>query len=227
MQKPILTILFTLFSQTVIAQTSFDEPELDINKLEHDVKLTCLAKCTEQFNFNLISFDSILKRPVGHAKITSGYGWRKHPILKRKKFHHGIDFSVPVGTPVKAGQAGVVVYAGWMSGYGRLVVIKHDSTYSTVYGHLNHYGSGIKVGSFVTKGQVIAKSGNSGRSTGPHLHYEIRANGLALNPDTGKANSKKMFVINETEAVKQAFAKQNLGIYLKPQRNGRSTTVIR
>lgn len=233
MQKHILTILLTLFSQTVIAQTSFDEPELDLRRLDSDVSIVCLASCKEQLNLDIVTFDSILKHPVGNARISSDYGWRIHPVLKRKKFHHGVDFSVPTGTPVKAGQSGKVVYAGWMSSYGNLLVIQHDSTYSTVYGHLDSFVKGIKVGSQVSKGQIVAKSGNTGRSTGPHLHYEIRVNGLAVNHQTGKAESDQRLVFNDTGKATASSAKSTRAIessgrvQAKRQSNGRVRAVIR
>lgn len=228
MQKHILTILLTLFSQTVIAQTSFDEPDLDISVLDSDISVTCNKNCKEQLNFDVVTFDSILKKPVGNAKVSSDYGWRIHPVLKRKKFHHGVDFSVPTGTPVKAGQSGQVVYAGWMSGYGKLIVIKHNNTYSTVYGHLHSFGQGIKVGSRVNKGQIIAKSGNTGRSTGAHLHYEIRVNGLAVNHQTGKAGSDQRLVFNNSgKAGRGQDLPSSDKIQASRQNNGRVRAVIR
>lgn len=227
MQKYILIILLTLFSQTVIAQTSFDEPNLDISVLDSDISVKCNKNCKKQLNFDVITFDSILKKPVGNAKVSSDYGWRIHPVLKRKKFHHGIDFSVPTGTPVKAGQSGQVVYAGWMNGYGKLIVIKHDNTYSTVYGHLHSFGRGIKVGSRVNKGQIIAKSGNTGRSTGAHLHYEIRVNGLAVNHRTGRAGSDQRLVFNDTPKSSTQRLQSSSNIQANRLNNGRVRAVIR
>ncbi|WP_159990536.1 M23 family metallopeptidase [Pelistega ratti] len=196
MKKHLLTILLALFSHSAIAQTSYDEPDLDFKALDKDVNVICLKDCRSQFKVNVVTLDSILKHPVGDARVVSDYGWRVHPILKRKSFHSGVDFAVPVGTPVQAGENGTVVYAGWMDGYGKLLVIKHDSTFSTVYGHLNRFGQGIKVGAHVKRGQVVAESGNTGRSTGPHLHYEIRMNGLAIHHRTGEALSNRVLAFD-------------------------------
>lgn len=227
MQKHILTILLTLFSQAVIAQTSFDEPELDISVLDTDISVACTKNCKEQFSFDVATFDSILKSPVGNARVSSDYGWRTHPVLKRKKFHQGVDFSVPTGTPVKAGQSGQVVYAGWMNGYGKLIVIKHDNTYSTVYGHLSSFVQGIKVGSRVSKGQIIAKSGSTGLATGANLHYEIRANGLAVNHQTGKAGSNQRLVFNDTTQSSTQRLQSSGNIQANRLNNGRVRAVIR
>lgn len=230
MQKSILTILFALFSQAAVAQTSFEEPELDLSALDGDVVLLCNQKCFEHDTeiddlTNLVSFDSILKKPVGNARISSDYGWRIHPTLKRKKLHTGVDFSVPVGTPVKAGQAGVVVYAGWMNGYGKLVVVKHNNAISTIYGHLSSFAPGLKVGTKVRRGEVIAKSGNTGRSTGPHLHYEIRVNGLAVNHHTGKALSDRVLVFDDKDVDTSSVT--HLSNVQTSRQGGRIRTVIR
>ena len=117
-----------------------------------------------------------------HGVLTSGFGVRFHPIHRLRKMHAGVDFSVPVGTPVYATGAGVVQFAGVSSGYGRNVVIRHGKAQRlTRYAHLSEIE--VKVGQRVERGDVIAKSGNSGLSTAPHLHYEVRKlNNELLNP---------------------------------------------
>lgn len=114
------------------------------------------------------------------GEITSYYGYRYHPILRKRKYHSGMDIAVAYGTPILAADSGVVVFAGWNSGYGKMLIIDHGSDVSTVYGHT----SLIKVdqGQTVTKGQVIALVGSTGLSTGPHLHFEIRKNGVTDDP---------------------------------------------
>lgn len=195
MYKSLFALVLALCSQLTIAQTLYEEPDLDLSQLNKKV-LSCGKACLVHTNrgLNKFSFRSIIKKPAGNAKVTSGYGWRIHPIKKSKQFHNGIDFAVPVGTPVHAGQSGIVVYAGKMKGYGNLLVIQHSASLSTVYGHLNNFMPGIKVGKFVKRGQIVAKSGNTGLSTGPHLHYEIRVNGLAVSHQTGMAYSDRMLV---------------------------------
>lgn len=115
-----------------------------------------------------------------YGTITSPFGMRKNPFGYGYEFHPGIDISVPIGTPVKAAGKGVVVYAGWLAGYGKAVIIDHGYGIESVYGHNSQIL--VKVGQTVNRGDVIAKSGNTGRSTGPHVHFEIRVNGSPVNP---------------------------------------------
>ncbi|EHM13404.1 MULTISPECIES: LysM peptidoglycan-binding domain-containing M23 family metallopeptidase [Jonquetella] len=114
------------------------------------------------------------------GRINSPFGWRIHPIAKRRWFHTGIDIQGARHTPIRAARAGQVIFAGWMNGYGRVVVTRHDSVSSTLYAHAQT----LKVckGQQVSAGQVIATVGTSGRSTGPHLHFEIRLNNKPTNP---------------------------------------------
>ncbi|MDI9473522.1 MAG: M23 family metallopeptidase [Bacillota bacterium] len=114
------------------------------------------------------------------AYISSAYGWRAHPIYGDRRKHTGIDIGVLKGTPVKATADGVVSRAGWVSGYGILVQIDHGNGIETLYGHLSR--AVVKKGDTVKKGQLIAYSGNTGLSTGDHLHYEVRLNGKDVNP---------------------------------------------
>jgi len=112
--------------------------------------------------------------------VTSRYGYRRHPISGRRNFHHGIDLRAKQRTRVYAAQSGKVIFVGWLGGYGKLVIIKHDNQYTTRYGHL----STIKVrsGQKVKRGTVIGLSGNTGYSTGPHLHFEVRCQGKSIDP---------------------------------------------
>jgi murein DD-endopeptidase MepM/ murein hydrolase activator NlpD len=124
----------------------------------------------------------LMKTPVDGARITSGFGMRFHPILGYTRMHKGIDFGVPIGTPVMAAGAGVVEEAHWKGGYGNFVLLNHGNGYETAYGHLSRYAPGIHPGSHVHQGQVVAFSGSTGESTGPHLHYEIRIAHQQVNP---------------------------------------------
>jgi murein DD-endopeptidase MepM/ murein hydrolase activator NlpD len=124
----------------------------------------------------------LMKTPVDGARITSGFGMRLHPVLGYTRMHKGIDFGVPVGTPVMAAGSGIVKLAGAASGYGNFLLINHENGYSTGYGHLSRFAPGIHAGSHVRQGQVVAYSGNTGLTTGPHLHYEIRINNIQVNP---------------------------------------------
>ena len=120
--------------------------------------------------------------PIDGARISSGYGRRRHPVLGYTKMHRGVDFAAPRGTPVYAGGRGVVEVAGRKGSYGRYIRIRHNSTYKTAYAHLKGFARGIRKGRRVRQGQVIGYVGTTGRSTGPHLHYEIHKNGRQINP---------------------------------------------
>lgn len=126
---------------------------------------------------------AFLKAPLDFRRISSHYsGRRLHPILKVYKPHHGLDYSAASGTPVSALGDGKVIFAGYKGGYGNIVIIRHNNGYETYYGHLSKITTNIKAGRTVGQGQVIGNVGNSGLSTGPHLHFEIRINNQPVNP---------------------------------------------
>ncbi len=117
----------------------------------------------------------------GEGYISSNFGWRDDPISSKREYHEGLDIAVWYNTPVLATAYGEVSYAGWSSGYGRTVRIDHGYGYESIYGHLNKIS--VEVGEEVKRGEKIALSGNSGQSTGPHLHYEVRVDGVPKNPE--------------------------------------------
>lgn len=126
---------------------------------------------------------AFLKAPLDFFRITSRFSnARFHPILKRYRAHHGVDYAAPVGTPVKSIGAGTVVAKGYMGGGGNTLKVKHNSVYTTSYMHLSRYAKGIQVGSRVEQGQVIGYVGSTGLSTGPHLDFRVYKNGQAINP---------------------------------------------
>jgi murein DD-endopeptidase MepM/ murein hydrolase activator NlpD len=129
---------------------------------------------------------SLLKTPIDGARITSGYGMRVNPILGYSAMHQGIDFGAPTGTPIFAAGNGVIEEIGWKNGYGKYIKLRHNGTYETAYAHTSKFASGLKKGSKVKQGQVIAYVGSTGRSTGPHLHFEIMVGGKHVNPSTVK-----------------------------------------
>jgi murein DD-endopeptidase MepM/ murein hydrolase activator NlpD len=139
----------------------------------------------------------LMKTPVDGARITSGFGMRFHPILGYTRMHKGIDFGVPLGTPVMAAGSGTIEEQGWKGGYGNFVLINHGNGYETAYGHLSRFAPGQHVGSRVRQGQVVAFSGSTGDSTGPHLHYEIRINKVQVNPLTVKVATGRMLAGRE------------------------------
>lgn len=114
------------------------------------------------------------------ARITSSYGYRRHPIFRVRSFHSGIDLGARYGTPVKASNGGIVIYSGWYTGYGKTVIVSHGSKKSTLYAHLT--STNVARGEKVAQGGVVGKVGSTGYSTGPHLHFEYRVNGKHTNP---------------------------------------------
>lgn len=126
---------------------------------------------------------SLLKTPVKVVRISSKYGYRKkHPVHGYGAMHRGVDFAGPIGTPIYAAGGGVVSFVGWKSGYGRFVVIKHSNNLSTAYAHASKFTKNLTVGSVVKQGDVIAYVGDSGHTTGAHLHFEVIVNGKQVDP---------------------------------------------
>jgi len=114
------------------------------------------------------------------GKINSPFGWRRHPVTRRRDFHTGIDIKAPRGRTIQAARGGRVEYSGWMGGYGRVVVIDHGDGYSTLYAHCTSLS--VRKGQSVSQGQAIATVGTTGRTTGPHLHFEVRRGNNPVNP---------------------------------------------
>lgn len=119
---------------------------------------------------------------VEKARMTSGYGWRIHPVLKDKRLHRGVDWAAPKGTPVYAAEDGIVGMAGWRGNYGKLVTIRHAENVETFYAHLSGFAPGIRAGAGVKKGEVIGYVGMTGLATGNHLYYEVAINDERVDP---------------------------------------------
>ena len=134
---------------------------------------------------------ALMKTPINGARLSSPYGMRKHPIDGFNKMHRGTDFAAPEGTPIMASGDGVVIKASWCGGGGNCVKIKHNSSYSTVYAHMSKFSRLAKTGNRVKQGQIIGYVGSTGKSTGPHLHYEVIFNGKKINSQTLKLPSGK------------------------------------
>ena len=135
---------------------------------------------------------SILKTPLDGAKLSSNFGMRKHPISGFNKMHKGIDFAAPKGTPVYAGGNGIIEVANTNGGYGKYIRIRHNNEYKTAYAHLEGFKKGISKGVRVSQGEIIGYVGSTGKSTGPHLHYEIIYQNKQINPLTLKLPSGKI-----------------------------------
>ena len=143
---------------------------------------------------------ALMKSPINGARLSSSFGMRKHPIDGYNKMHKGTDFAAPLGTPIMASRDGIVQKAGWCGGGGNCVKIKHNSTYSTVYAHMSKFARGIKQGIRVKQGQTIGYVGSTGKSTGPHLHYEVIKNNKQINSQTLKLPSGKILK-NENKKI--------------------------
>ena len=135
---------------------------------------------------------ALMKTPINGARLSSSFGMRKHPIDGFNKMHRGTDFAAPKGTPVMASGNGIIKKAGWCGGGGNCIKIKHNSTYETVYAHLSKFSRGIKIGLRVKQGQTIGYVGSTGKSTGPHLHYEVIVNRKKINSQKLKLPSGKI-----------------------------------
>ena len=142
---------------------------------------------------------ALMKTPINGARLSSSFGMRKHPIDGFNKMHRGTDFAAPQGTPIMASGNGVIAKAGWCGGGGNCVKIKHNSTYSTVYGHMSKFAFGIKKGVRVKQSQIIGFVGSTGKSTGPHLHYEVIENGKKINSQNLNLPSGKILKGKERE----------------------------
>ncbi len=124
----------------------------------------------------------LIRKPLNGGKFRSGFGMRRHPIHKYTKMHRGVDWSAPRGTPIMAAGNGTVQKAGWSSGYGRRIELRHTNGYTTTYNHMTGFAKGVREGARVTQGQIIGYVGSTGLSTGPHLHYEVLVNGRYMDP---------------------------------------------
>jgi len=162
---------------------------------------------------------ALMKTPINGARLSSAFGMRKHPIDGYNKMHRGTDFAAPLGTSIMASGSGVIKKARWCGGGGNCIKIKHNSTYETVYAHMKSFARGIKEGLRVKQGQIIGYVGSTGKSTGPHLHYEVIKNGKKINSQklrlpSGKILKNKERKIFEVAKIKLDVLKSELIIGL-------------
>jgi murein DD-endopeptidase MepM/ murein hydrolase activator NlpD len=150
---------------------------------------------------------ALLRTPISGARITSGYGMRSHPILGYNRMHRGVDFAAPIGTPIFAAGDGRVEFIGRKGGYGNYLKIAHNDRYATAYAHLSRFAGGISPGKRVRQGQIVAYVGNTGSSTGPHLHYEVHVNGDQVNPSGVKFKTGNVLKGKELAAFKRSMEK--------------------
>lgn len=144
---------------------------------------------------------ALLRTPIDGARLSSGFGMRRHPILGYSLMHKGSDFAAPTGTPIQAAGDGTVEVAGWNGAYGRYVRIRHSNGYATAYAHMSRLN--VRGGQRVRQGQIIGAVGTTGRSTGPHLHYEVLVNGKQVNPAGVRFPSGRKLAGKEYERFRQ------------------------
>ena len=160
---------------------------------------------------------SLLKTPIDGARLSSSFGMRKHPILGYNKLHKGVDFAAPKGTPVFSGGNGTIDYAGYNGTYGKYIRIRHNNEYKTAYAHLSSFKKGISKGKRVNQGDIIGYVGTTGKSTGPHLHYEILFRNKQINPMKMKLPSGKKLKGSEFDKFKESlidiYAKHLFALY--------------
>ena len=178
-QEKKVALLQQYYQEAENVDSSTDD--LEIASIEVEKAIKKLQSLGYKNSVNIIKGKGVLGYPCRSGRLTSDYGYRIHPISGKKKFHAGIDIGGnPVGTPVLASANGIVITAGWLSGYGNTVIIDHGNKISTLYGHNSRLS--VKVGDVVTKGQKIAEVGSTGNSTGPHIHFEVRVDGKHTDP---------------------------------------------
>ena len=160
---------------------------------------------------------ALMKTPINGARISSGYGMRKHPILGYNKKHQGVDFAAPTGTPIMAAGNGHIEFVGTNGGAGKYIRIKHLNGYKTSYSHLSKYASGMKKNLRVKQGQIIGFVGNTGLSTGPHLHYEVIFNNKRINPMKMKLPSGRTLEgsLLDNFLIEKKGIEQSLNQYIK------------
>jgi len=167
-------------SQIAVATTKkYDElkKQIYIQSKSYD-ELVKLASNQEEMLKHIPAIQPILNRNL--TRTASGFGWRIDPVYRTRRFHEGMDFTAPVGTDIYATGNGTVRLAGWRQGYGNCVEINHGFGYLTLYGHMHQIK--VRAGQKVSRGDVIGKVGSTGKSTGPHLHYEVHYKGKVMNP---------------------------------------------
>jgi murein DD-endopeptidase MepM/ murein hydrolase activator NlpD len=145
-----------------------------------------------------------MRTPVDGARVSSNFGYRTHPILGYQKLHRGVDFAAPTGTPIFAAGDALVEFAAMKGANGNFVSLRHDNGWRTLYLHLNAFGPGVVAGARLRQGQPLGEVGTTGRSTGPHLHYEVHIDGQAVDPMTVQVGEGRTLTGPKLEAFRKA-----------------------
>ncbi|AFL68945.1 peptidoglycan DD-metalloendopeptidase family protein [Sulfurospirillum barnesii] len=177
--------LVLLFQQKRRLGKPFGSTKIDVSMLETAKKQHYIFYYKENYyNQKGEELDSfLLTKPVNYTRISSVFTQKRwHPVLKKYRAHLGIDYAAPTGTPVRSAGNGKVIFVGTKGGYGKTIEVAHDSSYKTLYAHLNGFAKGVRGGQGIKQGQVIGYVGNTGMSTGPHLHFGLYRSNVAINP---------------------------------------------
>jgi murein DD-endopeptidase MepM/ murein hydrolase activator NlpD len=134
---------------------------------------------------------ALMRTPIDGARLSSGFGYRRHPVLGYSKMHQGTDFAAPTGTPIYAAGSGQIERIGWAGGYGNSITLRHNKEYATLYGHMSGFAPGMSLGKRVKQGDIIGFVGTTGLSTGPHLHYEVHLMNKPIDPLSLKLPSRQ------------------------------------
>lgn len=165
-----------LYAQLKYRRKEYEKQILELEKSSRELERVILSKTKKKTKFRGSgSFDWPIR-----GRITSRFGYRRHPLWGGRHLHTGIDIAAPYGDPIRSSDTGEVIFTGWWDGYGKAVVIDHGRNLSTVYAHLSRIY--VKVGERIGKGQILGLIGSTGYSTGPHLHFEVRKKGKPVNP---------------------------------------------
>ncbi len=188
---------FSHYGDLLFASLNVSKTDLPIYRFERK------GRSADYFHEDGSSLRQLLmKTPVDGARMSSGYGMRKHPILGYSKMHKGMDFAAPRGTPIYAAGDGVVEKSGRNGSFGNYIRLRHGGSYKTAYAHMRNIAKGIRKGKRVKQGQVIGYVGTTGRSTGPHLHYEVHKNGRQINPKSVKSTNREKLLGKTLQAFK-------------------------
>ena len=167
---------------------------------------------------------SFLRSPIAYARVSSHFNLhRRHPISHRIRAHKGVDYAARNGTPIQATGGGKIIFKGRQSGYGRVVIIEHDSQYKSLYAHLSRFNNRYKVGSLIKQGETLGFVGQSGAATGPHLHYEFLVNGAHKNPVTVKLPQTE---IQENKGLLARFQQKSRPYIERLNRANSETAII-
>ncbi|HYD46667.1 MAG TPA: peptidoglycan DD-metalloendopeptidase family protein, partial [Phenylobacterium sp.] len=185
-------------------------PELLFAGLTTEAKSAALYRFTPQgeepgwFDGNGRSIvRAFMRTPVDGARVSSNFGYRTHPILGYQKLHRGVDFAAPTGTPIFAAGDGLVEFAAMKGANGNFVALRHDNGWRTLYLHMNAFGPGVVAGARLRQGQQVGEVGTTGRSTGPHLHYEVHIDGQPVDPMTVQVGEGRTLTGPKLEAFRK------------------------